>query len=137
MSRVGKRSDRGVVTIEMAIALPLLLLLILGVIEYGWMFLKNQGVTNTARNTARVAARYDVTDAEIQAALTSAIAAAGLSTSGYTMVMNPVDTSVLTPGESLSVTVSVPYANIELIGVPFLPTPANLTATVTMAKEGP
>jgi hypothetical protein len=36
----------------------------------------------------------------------------------------------------LSVTVSVPYANIRLLGVPFLPTPANLSSTITMAKEG-
>ena len=72
MSRVCNRTRRGTVTIEMAISLPLLLLLVLGVIEYGWMFLKNQGVTNTARQTARVAARYNVTDAEIQGAFTSA-----------------------------------------------------------------
>jgi Flp pilus assembly protein TadG len=120
----------------MAIVLPLLLLLILGVIEYGWMFLKNQGVTNVARQTARAAVRYEVTDTEIQAALSSAISAAGLGASGYTMTMNPADTSVLEPGDMLSVTVSVPYANIRLLGVPFLPTPANLSSTITMAKEG-
>ncbi len=136
MARIGKRTHRGAAAVEMAIVLPLLLLLILGVIEYGWMFLKNQGVTNVARQTARVAARYEVSDAEVQAALSSAITAAGLSTSGYAMVMNPADTSVLEPGDTLSVTVTVPYANIRLLGVPFLPAPANLSATITMATEG-
>ena len=136
MARVDKRSKRGTATLEMAIALPLLLLLSLGVIEYGWMFLKNQGVTNTARQTARVAARYNVTDAEIQDALTSAIDAGGLDGSGHSMTMNPADVTTLEPGDLVSVTVTVPYANIQLLGVPFLPVPTSLSATVTMAKEG-
>jgi hypothetical protein len=45
MSRVGKRFHRGAATIEMAIVLPLLLLLILGVMEYGWMFLRQGSPT--------------------------------------------------------------------------------------------
>jgi Flp pilus assembly protein TadG len=136
MARIAKKSTRGVVTIEMAVALPLLLLLVLGVIEYGWMFLKNQGITNSARQTARIAARYDSTTADIQTALTNAITAAGLTGSGYTSSLAP-DPTTLGAGETFSVTVAVPYTNIELIGVPFLPTPATLTSTVTMAKEGP
>ena len=136
MARIGKRTHRGTAAVEMAIVLPLLLLLILGVIEYGWMFLKNQGVTNTARQTARVAARYNVTDAEIQDAFTSAIGAADLDGAGHSMTMNPADLTTLEPGDLVSVTVTVPYANVQLLGVPFLPVPTNLTATVTMAKEG-
>ena len=40
-----------------------------------------------------------------------------------------------TLGAMLTVTISVPYDNIDL-GVPLVPTPTNLVSTVTMVREG-
>ena len=51
-----KARQSGLATIEMAMVLPLLMLLTLGVIEYGWMFLKSQQITNAARQGARAGA---------------------------------------------------------------------------------
>ena len=49
--------QRGLAILEMALILPLLFLLIMGVIEYGWLFFKNQQVSAVARS----ACRYGIT----------------------------------------------------------------------------
>ena len=58
-----------------------------------------------------------------------------LSTSDYTTSVSPTSVS---PGEPITVTVTVQTANskIGLINIPMLPTPTQLRASVTMAKEG-
>ena len=52
--RKGKREE-GQAMIEFCLVLPVLLLLIGLVIEYGWMFYNQIGIENSARNAARVA----------------------------------------------------------------------------------
>jgi Flp pilus assembly protein TadG len=122
--------------VELAIVLPFLLVLILGLMEYGWLFLKTQQITNAARQGARTGARADATTAEISTAVAAAMAAAGLDGSGYSLTLTPGDPSTLLAGELLTLEVSVSYTNIGL-GVPLVPTPATLDSMVTMAREGP
>ena len=50
------RSERGAELIEFALTLPLLLLLVLGIIEFGFLFQEYEVVTNAAREGARLAA---------------------------------------------------------------------------------
>ena len=136
MAMVRQSARRGNLLVETAIVLPLLLVLTLGLLEYGWLFLKAQQITNASRQGARVGARADATVAEIAAAVEGAMAAGGMAASGFALVITPVDPSALNAGETLTVEISVPYANIGL-GVPLVPTPTALDATVTMAREGP
>ena len=58
MSRLRRRvrSERGAELIEFALTLPLLLLLVLGIIEFGFLFQEYEVVTNSAREGARLAA---------------------------------------------------------------------------------
>ena len=58
MNRLRKRirSERGAELIEFALTLPLLLLLVLGIIEFGFLFQEYEVVTNSAREGARIAA---------------------------------------------------------------------------------
>jgi Flp pilus assembly protein TadG len=50
------RSERGAELIEFALTLPLLLLLVLGIIEFGFLFQEYEVVTNAAREGARIGA---------------------------------------------------------------------------------
>jgi Flp pilus assembly protein TadG len=117
----------------MAIVAPLLFLLTLGAIEYGWMFLKAQQITNAARQGARVGATPDATAGDVNAAVNSVMTAADIT--GHTVTISPGVS--IASGETLTVTVSVPYAGISLLSTPLIPTPANLAASTAMAKEGP
>ncbi len=127
-------ATRGVVSIEAALLFPLLLLLTFGVIEYGWVFLKSQQITNAARQGARIGARPDASNALVESTIASLMNDAGIS--GYQITM-PGDITQIPPGTAFVVEISVPYASIELGGPPFVPMPDNLHASVSMAKEGP
>ena len=127
---------RGMALVETAIALPLLLYLILGLIEYGWMFLKAQEITNAARQGARVGARADAGLADITAAVANAMNVANIAS--YQLDVSPGDVLSLEPGQMLTVTVTVNYADdLDLLGMTALiPGPSTLDTSVTMAKEG-
>ena len=51
--RVKKRDEEGQGTVEFALILPILLLIIFGIIDFGWLFFNMELVSNTARSNAR------------------------------------------------------------------------------------
>jgi hypothetical protein len=59
-----RTSERGAELIEFALVLPLLLLLVLGIVDFGFMFQRLEVVTNAAREGARLAVLpgYDTND---------------------------------------------------------------------------
>ncbi len=126
---------RGMALVEMCIVLPLTILLLSGILEYSWMFMKSQQLINAARQGARVGARVDATATDIATAINESMTRAGLDTSGYTWSVLPTDLTTLAPGAMLTVQVSLQYSNIDL-GITLVPTPTNLTFQVTMVREG-
>jgi len=128
---------RGLATIEAALVFPLLVLVTFGCIEYGWIFLKSQQITNAARQGARIGARPDSVNGDVTGAIATMLGAVGIGSGEYSVSIVPTDVTTPEPGDILSVTVTVPYTNIELTGAPFLPVPTNLSAAISMAKEGP
>ncbi|MFC1761627.1 TadE/TadG family type IV pilus assembly protein [Planctomycetota bacterium] len=125
------RTRRGSSLVEMAIVLHLLLLLTIGMLEYGWFFLNAQMITNAARHGARRGAVVDATDAEATAELRAALG--GFLQGKWTTA--EVVTGAGTDPATVA-TVVVPVANIRLIKFDPLPEPENLRARVVMAKEG-
>ncbi|MHC4387076.1 MAG: TadE family protein [Planctomycetota bacterium] len=128
---------RGLATVEAAIVFPLLLILTLGAIEYGWMFLKAQQITNAARQAARIAIRPDSSNTDVLNQIDTLMTSAEMEGSGYAVTFTPADISTLAVGDHLEIQVSVPWANIGLMNIPLLPAPASIGASVAMAKEGP
>jgi len=111
------------------------LLLTLGIINYGWLFLKAQQITNAARHGARIAILPGATNGGVSAAIDSLMADAGIV--GYD---EPDITGISgEPGELVKVSLSVDVANVALLNIPLLPNQSGrkLIASVTMAKEGP
>lgn len=129
-------SRKGLAIVEMALITPLLFLLVFGVLEYGWLFLKMHQITSAARHGARIACTPDSTNAQVQAAISLMMVDAGLDGSGYVVSFSPGDISVLGRGATFQVSVTVPYGGIALTG-PFVPVPATIRGTTSMAKEGP
>ncbi len=57
VDRVGDRSsERGASLVEFAIMAPLLILLLLGIVEFGWLFAQNVDIRHGAREASRLAA---------------------------------------------------------------------------------
>lgn len=49
------RSERGAELIEFALVFPVLLLVVLGIVDFGFLFQRMEVVTNAAREGARIA----------------------------------------------------------------------------------
>lgn len=131
------RVRAGMMTVEAALLFPLVLLLTFGLIEYGWLFLRQQQVTNTARQAARTAALVDTTNAQVSSQVSTMMGAYGLGSSGYTTAIVPANVTTAARGSQVTVTVSVPYANVAITGYTLLPVPTTISSKVTMEKEGP
>jgi Flp pilus assembly protein TadG len=107
-----------------------------GLIEYGWMFLRAQEISNAARQGARRGATPASGNADVQGAVDNVMTTASLDGSGYTITISPA-TDGLATGTEFTVTVAVPYDNIRLLNLPLIPTPTTLRGSTTMNKEGP
>jgi Flp pilus assembly protein TadG len=116
----------------MAIITPLLLLMIFGVIEFGWVFWIQETLTNATREGCRVAVLPGSTDAEVRARFDQAVSPTGLAITDAMFTLtratanNPVET----------VQVSVPRSQVSLVGGFLGFTTGNVTASCSMRKEG-
>ena len=134
MAGLRRKRPRGAALVEMAIVLPLLVLLIFGLIEYGWMFAKLAQVNNATRHGARIAVRPLATDSEVKNAVGQLMTQAGMGASGYTVTITNLSTA---KGNPVTVAVSVSYTKVTLTHFSILPVPQALTGRSTMAKEAP
>ena len=117
-------------TVEMAVVMPLLLTVLLGIIEYGWVFSVKAGLASAAREGARVASLPGSTDADIQNRVHDYLYQ--LPPTSYTITLtratvdNPVETVRLT----------IPYSRVSLFGGYFGHSSGLLEAKCSMRKEG-
>lgn len=135
MRTVRKRSEDGAALVEFALIAPLLLLLLLGIIEFGWLF----GQYNDVRHGAREGARYaSVNGASTAAGIaTYTCDAMDLSSSGAVTIdieADPSDgTASIGDTGTLSVTLDVNSLSNAPIISGFLP--EELTSTVSFRLE--
>jgi len=129
---------RGTAAVEMAFVLPILLLLVMGAIEYGWLLHNVQQVTNAARQGARIASLPDGgASSRAQETMVKLLSEAKLPTTPPPTIEPcsiDVGGGVTVPG--VRVQISVSTEGLLLINAPsLLPVPDTIKATVTMAKE--
>jgi Flp pilus assembly protein TadG len=130
------RVYRGTSALEMSVVLLILMYITLGAVEYGWLFLKQEQITNAAREAARLAITPSATNSSVSAEIGTLMSSYGLANSGYTSSL-PSNVATVSVGSTLSVGISVTYSNIEITHFSMLPLPSTVSATVTMVKEGP
>ena len=106
------RKDDGAELIEMAIVLPLLLLLIMGMVDFGFLFQRYIVLTNAAVEGARVASLPGYTNADVTARVASYA-----TNGGVTGTVNSATVAVTLPGSwpGSQVTVTHVY-NYQYIG---------------------
>jgi len=112
-----RRDDRGTALIEMAFTLPLLLLISIGIIEFGRAFQTWQILTNAAREGARVAVLPGMSDSMVTARVQEYIQA-GVLDAGVTPTITIQRNASISYGSGTAtgskVTVSYPYHFIAL-----------------------
>ena len=87
MAQVGRvlgrwRSEEGAQLVEFALVLPLLLLLMLGIAEFGFMFQRYEVVTNAAREGARLAVLPGYGNTDVQARVAAYLYSGRVPTTG-------------------------------------------------------
>jgi Flp pilus assembly protein TadG len=138
-NRASQKKQRGVVAVEFALVLPVLLLLIFGTVELGVALYDKAVITNASREGARAgivlkSPKPNLTD--IQTVVTS-------YTSTYLVTFGKQNSPLVTPtgvggsfGSPLSVTVSYQYAGLGLGQMLSAITgPVTLSATTVMNNE--
>ncbi|MDR6413624.1 pilus assembly protein [Pseudarthrobacter sulfonivorans] len=104
-----KQKERGAVAVEMAVLLPLLLLILIGTMEFGRVFNIQNSLTQAAREGARDAAiHYKNSSLNVQ---TTALAAApSLTGLGVTVTHNATSCG---SGKNVTVTTKVTVSSIS------------------------
>lgn len=128
--RNNKRS--GAAVVEFAVVAPLLLLLVLGTIEYGRFVMVEQVLTNAAREGARRASLDGATAGEVVQVVTDYCADAAIS--GASASVSP-DPSVAVPGAPITVTAQTPFDNVSWFPTPIYLTGTTVSASSTMRRE--
>jgi hypothetical protein len=124
----------GMAMVEFALILPLLMLLLLGTMEMGWMFFRMHEISSIAREAARVAIRPDSTNATVATRVSGLTEDLGFDT--YTLTVVPDNIAALNAGQQIQVTLEVPYSEAGLFSTGLVRLPGTLRARATMAKEG-
>lgn len=83
------RHDEGAELVEFALVLPLMLLVLLAILDFGLLFQRYHVVTNAAREGARVAVLPGYADADVQTRVAQFLTASGLSDAPTTTVGPP------------------------------------------------
>lgn len=76
------RSERGAELIEFALVFPLLLMIVLGIVDFGFMFQRLEVVTNAAREGARIAVLPGYDDTDIRTRVCDYVATGGVPVTG-------------------------------------------------------
>lgn len=140
--RGARRAEKGAAAVEFALVLPILLVILFGIIEFGLIMYDKAVLTNASREAARagiVLRNPKPTDAAIQAVAGSYCS--GLVTFG---TAGPPTVTVTQPGTSgsiLTVTVTYDYGTlvigklIQLASGGVFADPVRLSATASMINE--
>ncbi len=134
MGRRGDHRARAGAVVEFAVVLPVLLTILFGIIEYWWIFIARQTLQEAAREGARLAILQTTVApyTEVTQRVDEILAAAQLSG------RNPIVMGHAVEGLSTmeSVTVTIPYDEVSLLGGFFGDLSYDLVGTCSMRKEG-
>jgi Flp pilus assembly protein TadG len=137
------RCERGAQLIEFSLAFPLLLLVAIGIVDFGFLFQRLEVVTNAAREGARVAILPGYSEDTARARVNQFLTASGVTGTPSVSFQPPVGVDVGGVCITLTgVTVSLPHTYgavgplMGLFGSTSLTT-TSLNATAWMRYEGP
>lgn len=120
---------RGAAVVEAAVAMPVLLLVTLGVIQFGWALSVRNSLVTAAREGCRLAVIPNTTDQEILDRIDGILSAANIT--GYQVTL---DRGVTDPDTEV-VTITLPYEQWSLLGPLFDWTEMDMVTSCSMRRE--
>ena len=128
------RSEKGAAAVEFALLLPLLMMILFGIIEFGIALHQQSILTNASREGARLGIVQSVpaiTTGQINATIDNYLTGAGIMPGNVsrTIVAGGVT------GSPVKVTLTLPYTFYVLPGLTSMTPQLNLTAATEMRHE--
>lgn len=115
------RNQRGAALLETAVTLPLILLVSVGIFEFGRAYQVQQILTNAAREGARIAVLPEYTDAQVTTVVRSYLSSGGIAAVNPTITRNVA----VGPATASRVTINYPFNFMVLNPVARLVRPAS------------
>ncbi len=122
---------RGAAAVELAVCLPVMVVLVLGTIECTSMIFVEQSLHIVAYETARTAIRPTAQNTEVHARWNQVVTERKLN--GVTVQITPSDIENLPEGTPITVTATAPAADNSVFPLQFFT--GNLQAVTVMNKE--
>lgn len=127
-----RHNTRGIAATELAVCLPIIVLLVIGTIEACSALFLKQALTVAAYEGVRTAIDENATSASVQAACDQILADRRIK--GATVTLKPSNIAALNPGDFIDITVSAPCASNSLVPTTFY-RGRTLSATASMMIE--
>lgn len=124
---------RGAALVEFAVVVPLFVLLVMGLIEFGRAMMVKQIITNAAREGARRAIVESATESEVRTVVQQYLS--GAAVPGATITVTPSNLSGLAMGDQVTVSVAVSCNTISWTPSPWFLGGRTLRETTTMRAE--
>ena len=135
--RRGSHSEQGANLVEFAILAPLLILLLLGIAEFGWKF----GQFNDVRHGAREGARHAAVNAGVLNGSADDVATYVCNAMDVTAAVSQIEVTLAQtgsdPGDTGTITITATVDSLS--GAPLIASflPSDLTSTVDFRLEQP
>jgi len=131
----GANGQRAQGIVELALTLPALLMLVMGIIDFGLALRSYVVVTNASREGARYAIVCPATDDLIRAKVVDSAGSIVKQNSDVSVTWQNQGTSRCTSGQPVEVRTFSDYTYVTPILKAFLPNPLRVTSKTTMRVE--
>lgn len=128
-----RTTRRGQSVVEFALVLPILVMIVMGIVEFGRIFMVQQIVTNASREGARTAVLPSSTSDDVQTTVTNYMSSGGLT--GTTNVQMTNVGVTVPSGSATSVTVNYTLSILTGSIIPGLGDSINISHTTVMRHE--
>lgn len=124
---LSRRARAGAAAVEFAFVAPVFFVIVLAVFEFGRAMMVQAILTSAAERGARTGAMSGAQTSDVTSTVSSFLTNSGIN--GATTIVTPSPPSSAYPGQTINVTVSVPYASVS-----WIPSPKFLQNTVLSAS---
>lgn len=133
--QTGKGNIRGSAMVEMALVLPVLVVLVVGLVEFSRVLMVQQVITNAAREGARAGSLY-FNDADAVEHATQ-VSSDYLTASGVNLGLTTISPSFMTMSDIPAVRMQIDYVYTTLITsfLPGIPATFQMSTAATMRRE--
>lgn len=107
--------ERGANLVEMAVLIPFLLIMFVGIVDFGGAFNRHIGITNAAREGARYGAKFPFDESGIITATIQEASGYGVTLTSSNIAINP-DPGGTPAGSGDPLTVTVVYTYPTMLG---------------------